>query len=511
MSERTETPRPESDVVGAVLADVAGDTVAEAAPGAEPEDAAIRAHTSGSRANLELLFVALAGLVVSLSQSILVPVLPQLDVEYGTGATWMLTATLLVAAVAVPVMGRLGDMFGKRRILLVCLVLLTVGSLIDAVGDSLGILIVGRAVQGIGMAIIPLGISLLATLMPREKVGSSVALISAMLGIGGSLGLPLAGFVAENWDWHILMWISAAASFVALVGIWRVVPESRQRTGGRLDLPGTALLSAGLVCLILPLEEASSWGWDSPWVWSLLAASAILLGLLAAIELRTAEPLVDLRALARKPIIMTNLASICFGFALFASFIGTATFVSMDPDVFPPGERAYGFSSGAFVAGLTMLPSGLMMLLFAPIAARLIARRGAPQTLALGALVVAAGWIVRILLTGHLWEIVVGACVIGVGTGIGYAAMPTLINTNTPAHEIAAANGLNTLFRSLGSTLATAIGSSLLASLAFSLGGTDIPRLSGYQWLFGLCAIAGVLAAALVLTVPNRPPGSPSH
>ncbi|UDY23383.1 MFS transporter [Nocardioides sp. Kera G14] len=479
----------------------------ELSPGAEPEDADIRDHTTSKKANLELLFVALAGLVVSLSQSILVPVLPELNGKYGANATWMLTATLLVAAVAVPVFGRLGDMFGKRRMLLICLVLLTIGSLVDAVGDSLGVLIAGRAIQGLGMAIIPLGISLLATLMPREKVGSAVALISAMLGVGGALGLPLAGLVAQNWDWHILMWISAAVSLISLIGIWVVVPESHQHTGGRIDVPGTILITGGLVCLILPLEQSAEWGWGSAKVWLLLAAAVVLFAILVAVELRTKEPLVDLRALARKPIALTNLASICFGFALFASFIGTATFVSMDPDIFPAGETAYGFGSGAFVAGLTMLPSGLMMLLFAPVAARLIVLRGAPQTLALGALIVAVGWAERIVLTDHLWEVIVGSTIIGLGTGIGYAAMPTLINTNTPPHEIAAANGLNSLFRSLGSTLATAVGSSLLASMAFDLSGAEVPTLAGYRWLFAICAAAAVLAAALVLTVPRSPRG----
>lgn len=477
----------------------------EITPGAEPADADIRAHTTGGRANLELFFVALAGLVVSLSQSVLVPVLPQLDSEYGANATWMLTATLLVAAVAVPVFGRLGDMVGKRKMLLICLALLTIGSLVDAVGDSLGVLIVGRAIQGLGMAIIPLGISLLATLMPRERVGAAVALISAMLGVGGALGLPLAGLVAQNWDWHVLMWVSAGVAIVSLVGIWVVVPESHQHTGGRLDVPGTVLLSAGLVCLILPLEQSADWGWSSPWVWVLLAAAAVLLTVFTLVELRLREPLVDVRALARRPIALTNLASICFGFALFASFIGTATFVSMDPGIFPASETAYGFGSGAFVAGLTMLPSGLGMLLFAPIAARLIAQRGAPQTLALGAALVALGWFERIVLVSNIWEIVVGSTIIGIGTGIGYAAMPTLINANTPPHEIAAANGLNSLFRSLGSTLATAVGSSLLASLSFDLAGASIPTLAGYRWLFATCALAAVLAAALVLTVPRSP------
>jgi MFS family permease len=179
------------------------------AAGAEPEDEEVRAHTTGSRANLELMFVGLGALVVSLSQSVLVPVLGELQQEFGSNANWLLTSTLLVTAVSVPIMGRLGDMFGKRLLLLVAMGALTVGSVIDAVAQDFGWLIVGRAIQGASSAAIPLGISLLATLMPKERVASSVALISAMLGVGGSLGLPLAGFVAEHWDWHTLFWINS--------------------------------------------------------------------------------------------------------------------------------------------------------------------------------------------------------------------------------------------------------------------------------------------------------------
>ncbi|MCL2543923.1 MAG: MFS transporter [Nocardioidaceae bacterium] len=477
--------------------------IVEEAPGAEPADADVRAHTGKGRANLELLVVGIGALVVSLSQSVLVPVLGTLEREYGANATWLLTSTLLVAAVSVPVMGRLGDMFGKRLMLLVALGALTAGSLIDALSSDIHWLIAGRAIQGASSAAIPLGISLLATLMPREKVASSVALISAMLGVGGALGLPLAGFVAMHWDWHTLFWITTVVGALGFLGVLAVVPESQQRGGGRVDVLGTVLLSAGLVCLILPLEQSHEWGWGSGRVLGLLVAAVVLLATLALYELRRADPLVDVRALGRRPILMTNLASICFGFALFASFIGTATFVEAGR------WTGYGFGSSALMGGLTLLPSGIAMLVFSPVAAKLINLRGAPQTLALGAFVVAIGWALRIALTTDLWEVFVGATVVGIGTGIGYAAMPALINANTPPHEIAAANGLNTLFRSIGSTLATAIGTSILASsLVYQVvdgqvvGGAS--SLTAYRWLFAACAGASLLAALLVLTVPHR-------
>ena len=472
------------------------------AAGADLEDEDIRSHTTGKRANLELLFVGLGALVVSLTQSMLVPVLGVLQRDFGANANWLLTSTLLAASVSVPIMGRLGDMYGKRLMLLIAIGALTVGSLVDALSHDLGWLIVGRAIQGMSSAAIPLGISLLATLMPRERVAASVALISAMLGVGGSLGLPLAGFVGEHWDFHALFWINTVAGLLAFVGILLVVPESHHREGGRVDLVGAVLLSVGLVCLILPLEQSHDWGWGSARVWVLLAAAAVVLAAFAAYEIRRSDPLVDLRALRRRPVLTTNIASICFGFALFASFIGTSTFIEA-------GEwTGYGFGSSLLVGGLALLPSGLMMLLFAPVAAKLIAGRGAPQTLAIGATVVAVGWVGRIVLTGSLWEVIAWTTVTGIGTGIGYAAMPSLINAFTPQHEIAAANGLNTLFRSFGSTLATAAGTSILASsLVYRVVDGQVvdgaPSLTAYRWLFAACALASVLAAALVLTIPS--------
>ncbi|MDH2415750.1 MFS transporter [Nocardioides sp. CER19] len=464
-------------------------------------DAEIASHTSPGRARLELFVVGLGALVVSLAQSLLIPVLGELPGDLHTSSStvsWLLTSTLLVAAVSVPIMGRLGDMFGKRLLLLVAIGALVVGSLLTAVTSNIPLLITGRAIQGASAAAIPLGISLLAGLLPRERVGSAVALISAMLGVGGALGLPLAGFVAEHADFHALFWITAGVGLVAFIGILTIVPESPNRSGGRVDIVGAVILAAGLVCLLLPLSESSSWGWDSAKVWVLLAIAVALIVLFGWSQTRIREPLVDLKALRRKPIVLANLASILFGFALFASFIGTAAYVEA------PEQTGYGFGSSLLVGGLAMLPGGLMMLVFSPVAAKLITQRGGPQTLALGALIVAVGFLARISVHDHLWQVIVGSTIIGIGTGIGYAALPSIINAHTPVHELAAANGLNSLFRSLGSSLASAIGGSLLAGSVVHLGAFELPSLTAYRELFALCGAAAVLAAVVALGIPHR-------
>ncbi len=475
--------------------------MAEAAEAAQPAAAAveaIRGHTSPARARIELLAVGLGALMVSLSQSVLVPVLPVLPQKLHTSldtVNWLLTSTLLAAAVSIPVFGRLGDMYGKRRMLLVALAALAVGSLLDAVTSNLGLLIIGRAIQGASAAAIPLGISLLASLLPRERVPAAIALISAMLGVGGSLGLPLAGVVAEHADYHVLFWIIAVTAAGSFVAVLLVVPESPFRAGGRVDFLGSALGAIGLTALLLPLAQGESWGWTSPATLGLFAVAVVVLGVFGWVELRLANPIVDLRSSGRRPIALTNTASMLFGFALFGSFIGTTTFVEA------PAAAGYGFGSSIVVGGLCLLPSGLVMLMLAPVAARLIAAWGASPTLAAGALVVAAGWGLRIVASGSLWQIVLGSTIIGAGTGIGYAAMPTLINANTPSAEIAAANGLNSLARILGGAFATAIGGALLVASTVQVGGVELPTLSAYRSLFTLCAASGVLAAAFALAI----------
>jgi len=469
-------------------------------------DADVAAHTSSTRATVELLLVGLGTLAASMSQALLIPILGKLPEDIAShpsesAVEWLLTSTLLVAAVAVPLFGRLGDMFGKRRLLLVALALLVVGSVLSALTDNMALLITGRAIQGGSMAAIPLGISLLATLLPRERVGSAMAVISAMLGVGGALAMPIGGLIGQHADYHWIFWLTAVIGAVAVIGIFFVVPEAHNRTPGKVDLPGTVLLSGALVALLLPLAETADWGWGARTI-GLLVAALVLFVLFGLVETRSREPLVDLKALRRRPIVLTNTASILLGFSMFAMMIGVANYVQA------PTQSGYGFGSSIVVSGLAMLPSGLMMLLLSPISARGIRRFGAPRMMAAGALVVAVGWLLRIVLTDALWEIIVSTSLSGVGVALAYAAMPTLINTHTPAHEIAAANGLNSLARSIGSSIASAIGGSILAGSAIvaTVDGrvTGWSSLGSYRVLFAMSAAAGVISALIAFMVPRH-------
>ncbi|GAA0469625.1 MFS transporter [Paractinoplanes deccanensis] len=464
---------------------------------AAPAEAPAASRAWSGKQIVVLLVIGVGALMVSLTQSLLVPVLGELAVDLNAsqdGIAWLLTSTLLVGAVAVPAFGRLGDLYGTRLLVLVALVSLVVGSLICALSDSLPMMIVGRSVVGLSVATVPLSISLIGVILPKEHAGAGIALISAMLGVGGALGLPLAGVIAQYADYHVLFWICVAGGIVAIPGILLLVPSPKPAASGRMDIPGTVLLGAAMLALLLPLAQGESWGWTSPLTLGLLAAAAVLLVAFVLIELRITSPLVDVRTTARPALLLTNIASLFVGFALFATLIGTATYVQA------PEATGYGFGKSILVGGLCMLPGGLAMLVLSPFSAKL-----APRTaLIVGSLIIAAGFASRIWLTGSLGEVILGATVAGAGTGIAYAAMPGLIMHATPRAELAAANGLNALFRSVGSSLASAIGGAILAAKTLDLGGHALPSLGAYRLLFVICAGAAVVAALLAVVIPKH-------
>jgi MFS family permease len=459
----------------------------------------------GRRASVALVLIAAAGLMVALSLSLLVPVLPQLAAELHTSATstqWLLTATLLTGAVAVPVFGRLGDLYGKKRILLLSMVAFLAGSLICALTSNIDVMIAGRAVTGLSVAAIPLGISLVPGVQAGPRAGSGIAVISAMLGVGSALGLPLAGVIAEHADYHVLFWICVGGGAATLAGIACGVPEPPAAGHGKFDLPGALLLAVALTALLLPLSQATVWGWANVKTISLVTAAVVLLAVFVAVERRRASPLIDIAVNARPALLLTNLASVAIGFALFAVLIGTADFVEA------PAATGYGFGSSILVGGLCLLPSGMFMLFLSPVSARISAAAGPKVALALGAAVVAAGFLMRIFLVAHLWEVMAGTAVTGSGTGIAYAAMPSLVLRTAPEAELAAANGLNSLARTAGSSLASALGGTVLTTQTVMLAGFAYPSLTAYRTLFAICIMAALAGAVIALVIPVSSPAA---
>ncbi|MFJ2176617.1 MFS transporter [Streptomyces sp. NPDC087851] len=466
-------------------------------------------HAAGGsappRANAVVAVLAFAGIVVSLMQTLVIPIVPELPKYLDASASntaWAVTATLLAAAVATPVAGRIGDMYGKRRMLLVSIALLVTGSVVCALSDSLVPMIVGRVLQGLAGAVIPLGISIMRDVLPAERLAGATALMSASLGVGGALGLPSAALIADKFNWHVLFWTSAVLGAAAAVLVMVLVPESKVRTGGRFDLVGSLGLATGLVSLLLAISKGGDWGWTSGTVLGLFALAVAVLVAWGFFELRTAQPLVDLRTTARRQVLFTNLASVALGFSMFAMSLVLPQLLQL------PEVTGYGLGKSMLYTGLVLAPQGLVMMATAPLSAAISKSKGPKVTLMIGALVVATGYVLNILLMSEVWHLILASCVIGAGVGFAYGAMPALIMGAVPASETAAANSLNALMRSIGTSFASAVAGVVLAQMTITFGTTALPSQDGFRAVMATGAGAALLAFVLCLFLPRHRPAA---
>ncbi|TXR95900.1 MFS transporter [Streptomyces sp. col6] len=449
------------------------------------------ARTGGVVATL-----AFAGTVAAIMQTLVTPLIAELPTILDTSssnAAWVITATLLVSAVCVPVSGRLGDLLGKRRMLLACSVPLIAGSVVCALSSSVVPMIVGRGLQGMGMGMVPLGIALLRDVVPPEKMSSSIALVSASLGIGGALGLPIASAVAQYASWRVLFWGSAVLAAAICALIWFVIPDvPAGAKGQRFDVPGALGLAAGLVCLLLAVSKGADWGWTSTTTIGLFAAAVVVLLAWGFWELRTTDPLVDLRTTARPRVLITNIASLFVGFGMYAGMLIAPQLLQF------PEATGYGLGQSMLQAGLWMAPGGIMMMVVSPFGGKLTDARGPKFTLISGVLVIAAAYGLGILLMGSAWGLMLFLMVSSSGVGLAYGAMPALIMSAVPASETAAANGFNTLMRALGTSVGAAVIGAVLAQLTTEAGGFTFTSEAGFRT--GLVLGCGVALVAVAIS-----------
>ncbi|MFC1406955.1 MULTISPECIES: MFS transporter [Streptacidiphilus] len=443
--------------------------------------------------------LAFAGTVAAIMQTLVTPLIADLPSMLHTStanATWVITATLLASAVCTPISGRLGDMFGKQRMLLICLVPLFVGSVVCALSSSVLPMIIGRCLQGMGMGMVPLGVALLRDVVPAEKLSSSIALVSASMGIGGGLGLPIAAAVAQYADWRVLFWGSAVLALAIGALVWSLIPHT---PGGgkqqRFDLLGGLGLGAGLVCLLLPVSKGADWGWTSATTIGLFAAAVVLFLAWGVWELRNTAPLVDLRTTARPRVLVTNAASMFVGVGMYASMLIMPQLLQF------PKATGYGLGQSMLDAGLWMAPGGIMMMIVSPLGGKLTNARGAKFTLISGVLVMAAGYGLAQALMSHAWGIMLVAMVINSGVGLAYGAMPALIMSSVPLSETAAANAFNTLMRALGTSIGAAVVGVVLAQMTTTVSGYTFTSQDGFRsgLLLGCgVALVGALIAACI-------------
>jgi EmrB/QacA subfamily drug resistance transporter len=451
--------------------------------------------------NVTLAFLALAGLAYSLQQTMIVPALPSLQRDLHTSTawvTWLLTAFLLVSAVATPLLGKLGDQYGKERLLLVSLFVFFVGCVAAIFAWNIWSLIVFRAVQGFGGAVFPLSFAIVFDEFPPEKVGSGVGMVSAILGIGGGLGLVLSGALVDYASWRWLFIVGAIFVGVAALGVWRFVPESPLTTPSRLDPLGAALLSVTLVALLLALTEGPAWGWASGRVLALFAASGALAVAWVRAELHVAEPMVDIRMMLERTVLFTNLAAIFTGFAMFGAFVLLPSLMQTHPG----GNVHYGFGLSPTATGLYLLPGGLLGFLAGPIAGRLGTRYGSRLPLISGLILAAIGIAFLALFHAHPAEISVGMVFIGMGVPFAFAAMAKLIVDAVRPSETGVATGMNTVMRTIGSVIGGQVGAAIVS--ADTIAHTHVPAESAFVAAFWVSALVALAGAGFARLIPPR-------
>jgi EmrB/QacA subfamily drug resistance transporter len=446
---------------------------------------------------LTLAVLAVAGLSFALLQTMVAPALPAIQHEYGASTpsvTWVLTIYLLTASIFTPILGRLGDMFGKERLLVIVLLVLGAGTLISALSTSLVMLVVGRAVQGAGGAIFPLAFGIIRDEFPREKVGAGIGLISATFGIGGGLGLVLSGVIVDHLDYTWIFWLSLVVIAGAVVCTHLFVPESPIKTPAKIDWSGAALMSIGLSAILLAVSEGNRWGWGSARVLGLIAAGAIVLGVWGRYELRVPQPLVDMRMMRLRGVWTTNVTALMVGFGMFGSFLLVPQLVEMPP------SAGFGFGATVTEAGLFLLPSAAVMLVAGPASGWLGNRFGSRTPLLLGIALVALGFVQLAVLHSEHWHIYVNSVATGAGIGLAFAAMATLIVDAVDQSQTGVATGMNTIMRSIGGALGAQIAASIIGASADE---------SHFVAAFLVSAAGLALAFVAALVIPRRGPSRP--
>jgi EmrB/QacA subfamily drug resistance transporter len=451
------------------------------------------------RAHYQVTFAVLTmGIgAFALLQSLVIPVLTTVQHDLHTTqatVTWVLTAYLLSASIFTPVLGRVGDMMGKKRVFVITLVALAAGSLLAALTSSIAIMIVARVIQGIGGGMVPVAFGIIRDEFPAEKVAGAVGALAALTAVGAGLGIVLAGPIVNALDYHWLFWLPMILTVAAAVLAVLVVPESPVRNPGRISWPPVLLLSGWLVALLVALSEAPDWGWGSGRVLGLLAAAVVLALAWVFAELRAATPLIDMTMMRRKAVWTNNLVALLIGVGMYATFAFLPEFVQT------PAAAGYGFGASITRSGLMLLPSTFTMFAVGMFAGRLTRRLGGKVLVVAGCLDGAVAMAILAFAHSQEWEIYLSTAVMGIGFGLAFSAMSALVVAAVPPSQTGVASGMNANIRTIGGS----IGAAAMASIVTShLAASGLPRESGYTTGFAAMCGGLILAALAGLLIPS--------
>lgn len=453
-----------------------------------------------SHPRVTLAVLSTAGLAYAVLSSSVVPALPTIKEDLGaseTGVTFLLTGFLLSASVGTALLGRLGDMFGKERVLLWTLVIFAAGTLLGGLAGSLPVLIVARVIQGIGGGVFPLSFGIIRDEFPREKVPGSIGMVSAILGIGGGVGIVIGGLIVEHLGWHWLFWMPLVVTIVAAVCTWRFIPESPVRTPGRVNWVAAALMSAGISVVLVAISRAPAWGWGSAKTVGLLLTGLGLCAAWVTVESRSREPLIDMTMMRTRGIWTANLVAFLLGAGMYSMFFVFPQFAQ------EPESTGYGFGASIVQSGLYLLPSTVGVFLLSSSAGAVARRWGSRAAVIAGSAITTAAYVLFALEHGAPVHMLASAALLGIGIGLSFAALGNLVVEAVPPEQTGAAGGMNTVMRTIGGAFGGQLAATLIASHTLANGD---PAVSGYSDAFVMAAGFLVVCTFAALLVPRRRP-----
>jgi EmrB/QacA subfamily drug resistance transporter len=446
--------------------------------------------------NVILAVLSLAGLAYAVLSSAVIPALPTLQHDLHTtetGAAWLLTGFLLSASVGTSIIGRLGDMYGKERLLLWTLLVLAAGTLLAGLSNSLALLIVARVIQGVAGGIFPLAFSIARDEFPQDRVAGSIGLMSSILGVGGGCGLVVGALIVEHLGWHWLFWLPLVVTLLAALATWRFIPESPVRSPGRVNWLAAALMSLGMCAVLVAIAQTTVWGWGDPRTIVLLASGLLVCAAWVWVEVHADEPLVDMSMMRLRGVWTTNTAAFLLGAGMYASFIVLPQFAQL------PKRTGFGFGASVVVSSLYLLPCALVMGALGTVAGRVAKRFGSKSALIVGAAISALAFLWLFIAHRHPYDFLIGATVLGIGIGLAFAALGNLIVQAVPSNQTGVASGMNTVMRTLGG----ALGGQLSATFIVDNQSHGLPSVSGFNATFLMATVFLVVCVLASWLVPD--------
>jgi MFS family permease len=456
-----------------------------------------KADAPPAHANALLAVLALAGTVFAMMQALVIPALPRIQASLGVNAdraAWISTAYLLSACILTPVIGRLGEVAGKRRMMLASLATFAAGTVVCAVAGNLAELVAGRVIQGAAGGIYPLAFAIIRDRLPRERVPGGIGLVSSLLGIGGGLGLVLPGPIMTQLSFRWLFWLSLVVIIAALVLAARCIPaDGPAEPGAGVPWRSGLLMAAGLSAVLIAVSESVTWHWGNVRTLGLLAAGAVALLAWGHAESRSRSPLVDMSLMRLRGVWPANAAALLIGMGMYASFLIIPELVQA------PARSGYGFGASVTGAGLFMFPTAGMQLFLGPWSGRLHRVLSLRAQLILGQVACAAGFGALALWHDARWQVYVATSVLGAGFWLCLVALPNQVVSAVPAARTGSVTAVNTVVRNAGG----ALGGQLAAAIIVASARGGAPAASGYVGALILCA-AATCAGALVSSGGGR-------